>query len=114
MANRTRNKKIDFWVNEEEKDLVDFKIKYSNLPKGEFLRRMVIDGRVERREIDFERKQLDTQIALVNELNRIGTNINQIARHCNQIGSIDYKDFKAVKEKVEDIWQLLKSTLYNR
>jgi hypothetical protein len=112
MANRSRKKKIDFWVNEEEKDLIDFKIKNSNLPKGEFLRRMVIDGKVEIRNIEFERKKLDTRIALVTEINKIGTNINQVAKHVNQVGNIREDDFKYLNERMEEIWQLLKSTLY--
>jgi hypothetical protein len=113
MANRKRYIQIKFEVTEQEKDLIDFKIKNSNLPKGEFLRRMVIDGKVEMRNIDFERKKLDTRIDLVTEINKIGTNINQVAKHVNQVGNIREDDFKYLKERMEEIWQLLKSTLYD-
>jgi hypothetical protein len=46
LANRKKPIKINFRVNEKEKDIIDFKIKQSNLPKGEFLRNSILKGYV--------------------------------------------------------------------
>ena len=47
-------------------------------------------------------------------MNRIGTNINQIARRANQTGRVYADDLKDIDKKVEEIWQLLKSTLLSQ
>jgi hypothetical protein len=112
MENRKRNKRICFWMTQEEKDLIELKIKMSNLKKGEFFRKMIIDGKVEVKDIEIEKKKFDSIYNLTNEINKIGTNINQIAKHCNQIGSVSYEEYANVKERIEEIWQLLKTTLY--
>lgn len=105
MANRKRAIQIKFTVNEEEKKLIEQRQELSGIKnKGAFYRKMIIDGVV-----------VHTDLAAIKELtvaiNRIGTNINQVARRVNQTGQVFEDDIQIIDEKVEKIWQLLKSTL---
>lgn len=45
-------------------------------------------------------------------MNAIGKNINQITRNAKTYG-ISERDITVIKSKVDEIWQLLKSTLSN-
>ncbi len=48
---------------------------------------------------------------LAGEVNKIGVNINQIAKFANETGGIYPSEISRVKELIDDIWQLLKSSL---
>jgi hypothetical protein len=108
MANRKRAIQIKFTVNEEEKKLIEQRQELSGIKnKGAFYRKMLIDGVV-----------VNTDLSAIKEvtvaINRIGTNINQIARRANQTGRVYADDLKDIDKKVEEIWQLLKSTLLSQ
>lgn len=103
MANRNRNIQIKFNVSEEEKALIDKRQEQSGIEnKGAFYRKMLIDGYV-----------VKTDVALLKEItvgmSRIGNNVNQIARVANQNGRVSQKDLHTVMEKMEELWQLVKS-----
>lgn len=103
MANRNRNIQIKFNVSEEEKALIDKRQEQSGIEnKGAFYRKMLIDGYV-----------VKTDVALLKEItvgmSRIGNNVNQIARVANQNGRVSQKDLQTVMEKMEELWQLVKS-----
>lgn len=105
MANRTRNCQIKFDVTEEEKEIIEQKQKLSGITsKGAFYRKMILEGVV-----------IKTDVSAIKDLtvsiNRIGNNINQIARRTNQTGNIYGDDLKEINEKMSVIWELLKSTL---
>ena len=69
-----------------------------------YARKMLIDGYVVR--IDMSQFQ-----ALANEVNKVGVNINQIAKTVNTTGIIFGDDMNRLKEMVDEIWRLLKSSL---
>jgi uncharacterized Fe-S cluster-containing radical SAM superfamily protein len=69
-----------------------------------YARKMLIDGYVIR--VDLSEFQV-----LANEVNKVGVNINQIAKIVNTNGMIFADDIEAVKEMVNEIWRLLKSFL---
>lgn len=103
MANRNRNIQIKFNVSEEEKALIDKRQKQSGIEnKGAFYRKMLIDGYV-----------VKTDVALLKEItvgmSRIGNNVNQIARVANQNGRVSQKELQLVMEKLDELWQLVKS-----
>lgn len=105
MANRTRKYQIKFDVTEEEKKIIEQKQKLSGITsKGVFYRKMILEGAV-----------IKTDVSAVKDvtvsINRIGNNINQIARRANQTGRVYEDDLKEVNEKLGEIWRLLKSTL---
>ncbi|EAH3821032.1 plasmid mobilization relaxosome protein MobC, partial [Listeria monocytogenes] len=72
MANRNRNIDLKFRVTEEEKTFIEMKMKEAGITNREaYLRKMAIDGAIIVSNYDETKK-------LTLELNKIGTNINQI------------------------------------
>ncbi len=108
MANRTRKYQIKFDVTEEEKAIIEKKQKMSGITsKGSFYRKMILEGIVIKTDMSAIKN-------LTVSINRIGNNINQIARRANQTGNIYNDDLKEINEKMSVIWELLKSTLSNQ
>lgn len=104
MKNRSRAIQVKFYVNEEELNLINNRYHSANVTnKGAYLRKMAIDGFI----VNVDTSDLK---AAVKEMNAIGKNINQITRNANTYG-IMKQDINEIKAKVDDIWQLLKSTL---
>ena len=86
MANRKRAIQIKFTVNEEEKKLIEQRQELSGIKnKGAFYRKMLIDGVV-----------VNTDLSAIKE------------------GRVYADDLKDIDKKVEEIWQLLKSTLLSQ
>ncbi len=104
MKNRSRAIQVKFYVNEEELNLINNRYHLTNVTnKGAYLRKMAIDGFI----VNVDTTDLK---AAVKEMNAIGKNINQITRNANTYGIME-QDINEIKTKVDDIWQLLKSTL---
>ena len=105
MANRKRKMVLRCPVTQEERNLIEDKMKQLHATKiGAYLRKMAIDGYVIYRD--------DTEIKNMNkQLQAIGRNINQIARKLNSTGNIYKEDIAALKERLDDIWQLQRTIL---
>ena len=105
MANRKRNIQMKFWVTEEEKRLIDEKMKQLPTQRyGAYLRKMAIDGYI-----------IHTDMSSLKEMNKalfsIGRNINQIAKRLNAA----YKaDMDEIRERMEQIWQLQRRILLSQ
>ena len=108
MANRKRNIQIKFWVTEEEKNLIDEKMKLLPTQRyGAYLRKMAIDGYI-----------IYTDTTDIKEMTKvlgtIGRNINQIAKRINA-GSPAYQaDMDEIRERLDEIWQLQRRILSNQ
>jgi len=94
-------------VDEKELNIIDEKAKAANLKRGQYLRKIAVDGYIFKQ--DLSNLRLLTQ-----EINKIGVNINQIAKHTNEIGGVYFEDIEDIKRKMDEIWQLLKSTLLKK
>ena len=94
MANRTRNIVLRVPVTAEERAMIDHKLQ----------RKMLIDGYVIR--LDYS----DVK-AMTAELQKIGTNINQIAKRVNATGTLYAQDIEDIKGAMAEIWQLQRSIL---
>ena len=108
MANRKRNIQMKFWVTEEEKRLIDEKMKQLPTQRyGAYLRKMAIDGYI-----------IYTDMSSLKEMNKalfsIGRNINQIAKRLNAGGTAYKADMDEVRERMEQIWQLQRRILSNQ
>ena len=105
MPNRKRNIQIKIWVSEDERKLIEHKM--SLIPTnqiGAYLRKMAIDGYIIYTDT--------TGIQKFNkELQRIGRNINQIAKRVNSTSSIYMTDIEELKEDIQNIWQLQRTIL---
>ncbi len=105
MANRKRNIQMKFWVTEEEKRLIDEKMKLLPTQRyGAYLRKMAIDGYI-----------IYTDTKDLKEMNKrlfsIGHNINQIAKRVNAGGPAYQADIQEIRERMEEIWQLQRRIL---
>ncbi|HAC0715856.1 TPA_asm: plasmid mobilization relaxosome protein MobC [Listeria monocytogenes] len=108
MANRNRNIDIKFRVTEEEKAFIEMKMKEAGIMNREaYLRKMAIDGAIIVSNYNETKK-------LTLELNKIGTNINQMARIANTHKNISQDDIQKIKEMINNIWQLQRSGLLNK
>ena len=73
---------------------------------GAYLRKMAIDGYV----INFDTTDIKT---FSKELQKIGRNINQIAKRVNSTNSIYREDIEELRERQKEIWLLQRRILLN-
>ena len=105
MAERKRAIQLKLWVTEDEKKLIEEKMKILGTRNfGAYARKMLIDGYIIKVDYSEQRK-------LAAEVNKIGVNINQICKRINETGRAFAEDVSELKSRMEDIWRLLKSSL---
>lgn len=102
--NRVRKKKLSLRVTENELRIIDKKAEVACLSRNGYLIKMGIEGAVIVQDLDNMRE-------LTNEINKIGVNINQIAKHINTTNNIYKSDIEEIKEKVEEIYKIVESIL---
>lgn len=108
MPNRKRDIQKFFRVNEKEDDLIKQKMQQLGTKNfGAYARKMLIDGYV-------IKTDYTTIKNLIKEVNKIGVNINQVAKKVNETNRIYDEDIKELKGDLERVWQLLKSSLSNQ
>ena len=91
MENRKRNIQMKFYVTEEEKRLIDEKMKQLPIKQyGAYFRKMAIDGYI----LVVDRS--DTK-AYIRELQAVSRNINQIAKRANATGTVYRQDIEDIK-----------------
>ena len=94
MARRKIQKRID--LNEYEAGLLYAKARSSNLTEAEYLRTCILGS------CPVEAPPRQFYIEMQN-LNKIGTNINQIAHRANESGSVSQSDIELLKKYHEEI-----------
>lgn len=95
---RYRDKEVKFFVTEGELDIIDKKAAAADLDRSKYCRSMTLDGLIVKQ--DF--KQVDE---LVFEVNKIGTNINQVARRANELAHVTVDDIKYLKKQIDSIYE---------
>ena len=105
MDGRKRTVQIKFRVTEEERVLIEEKMKLVPTRNMEaYLRKMAIDGYI----IQIDHNDIKTMTA---EIQKIGVNINQIARRVNATGSVYQEDIEEIKGVLAEIWRLQRINL---
>lgn len=105
MPNRIRAEQLIIRVTSEEKLLIQKKMKQMGAANfSRYARKMLLDGHV----ITLDLSQFQE---LANEVNKVGVNINQIAKAVNATGSVQAADINRLKEMMEELWRLLKLSL---
>lgn len=100
MSNRKRTVQIKFRVTEEERALIEEKMKLiPTRNMAAYLRKMAIDGYV----IQVDHSDIKAMTA---EIQKIGVNINQIARRANTTGNVYQEDIEEIKGVLNEIWRL--------
>ena len=105
MSNRKRTVQIKFRVTEEERALIEEKMKLiPTRNMAAYLRKMAIDGYV----IQVDHSDIKAMTA---EIQKIGVNINQIARRANAMGNVYQEDIEEIKGVLNEIWRLQRLNL---
>lgn len=100
MENRKRNVQIIVRVTEEERALIEEKMKQiPTINLSAYARKMLIDGYI----ILLDTSEIKAHTA---QLQKIGVNVNQIARRINETGRIYADDMDEVKRLMEEVWRL--------
>ena len=107
MANRKRKFVLRVPVTPEERALIQQKMAQLGTKNfSAYARKMLIDGYIVH--IDTGPGPVRAQTA---ELQKIGVNINQIARRINSTGTVYAQDLEDIKGALAQIWQLQRSIL---
>ena len=105
MSGRKRTVQIKFRVTEEERALIEQKMKLVPTRNMEaYLRKMAIDGYI----IQIDHADIKAMTA---EIQKIGVNINQITRRVNATGSVYQEDIEEIKGVLAEIWRLQRLSL---
>ena len=105
MAKRKRNIQILFCVSPEEKKLIRRKMIESKTKNmGAYLRKMAIDGYI----IQIDHADIKAMTA---EIQKIGVNVNQIAKRVNATSSVYQEDIEEIKGVLAEIWRLQRLSL---
>ena len=108
MKNRSRNIPKKVFFNKEELELIDKKMKILGIDNfSAYCRKMLIDGYV-------IKKDYASLKELIYEINKIGNNINQIAKNVNVDNTVSNEQLKDINNKVDEIWHILKSKILNQ
>ena len=100
MANRTRKIVLRVPVTPEEQELIRQKMALLHTRNfSAYARKMLIDGYV----VHIDTTDIRAQTA---ELQKIGVNVNQLARRLNSMGSLYTQDVADIKGALAQIWQL--------
>lgn len=97
MVHRTR--KMTFRLTEEEYAKVKGKVEEAGISQQQFLLKTALGKEI----IHIKEYQ-----ELIFQIKKIGSNINQVARHTNETGVVSDTELAEIKGGLEQIWQLLK------
>ena len=96
MVRRTRDIQKKIWLTPQEERTIAKKMEMIGTENfGAYARKMLIDGYI--------------IVVDYTEQNKIGVNINTVCRRINSTGRFYQDDIDELKEKMDAVWQLLKS-----
>lgn len=96
MENRKRSVQIIIRVTAEERALIEEKMKQiPTINLSAYARKMLIDGYI-----------IILDLGHTAQLQKIGVNINQIAKRINETGRIYSDDMDELKRLMEEVWRL--------
>ena len=101
--NKTRPKQLSFRVNEEEYQKLQERVQESGKNQQEYILSCVLDKKI---------VNTDGIKEIIPELKRIGNNLNQIAKRCNEGGVLPSEaEVREQGEELKQVWQLLRRYL---
>ena len=100
MANRKRKIVLRVPVTQEERELIKQKMALLHTKNfSAYARKMLIDGYI----VNMDTTDIRAQTA---EIQKIGVNVNQIAKRLNSMGPVYAQDIEDIKGALAQIWQL--------
>ncbi len=104
-ANRYRPHQVHVMMTEEEYDQIKERAQNAKIGNlSAYMRKMAMDGYV----INVELKEIVETIRL---LRYSSNNINQIAKHANETGSIYKDDIEEMKKNYKELWGSMREIL---
>lgn len=105
MDGRKRTVQLKFRVTEDERTLIEEKMKLiPTRNMAAYLRKIAIDGYI----LQVDRSDIKAMTA---EIQKIGVNVNQIARRVNATGNVYQEDIAEIKGVLNKIWRLQRLSL---
>jgi hypothetical protein len=102
---RERNRTMTIRATQEEKDFILKKMKLSDRRNFNlYALKMLMIGEIKNVDLTHYHE-------LAKEVSRIGANVNQIVKFANVNGNLYPQEIAEFQERMNDIWQLLKSSL---
>ena len=100
MPDRTRPIRKEICLNETELNLIQHKMRQLGTHNfGAYARKMLIDGYI----VNMDTTDVRAQTA---EIQKIGVNVNQIAKRLNSMGPVYAQDIEDIKGALAQMWQL--------
>lgn len=106
VANRKENKQIKFRVSDQEHERLEAMATQTGKTVPAFCKAKAMGSKIKNPKIDH-----DGAMKIVSELRRIGTNVNQIAKHLNSFENVNQLEIDEVQKELNELWQLLSSKL---
>jgi len=105
MAKRKRPVELLVMVTGEENNMIRERMKMTGEDNlGRYMRKMALDGFI----INVDHTDIKE---LTYEINKIGVNINQIAKKVNEKDYVSQKDMDELKDLMDRIWNLQRRSL---
>lgn len=104
---RKRSIQITLWLNEDEKKKLDDNANKTGLSISSYIRGLILG---------YKPKELpsDNLYELLNQIRRIGNNLNQIARKANALNFIDVPSYKYECARLKKLEDEIKKKLLDR
>lgn len=103
--NRTRPKQIVIRMREEEFEKVKKQVEKSGMKQQDYLIKAITGKPI---------TNTDGLKEFTPELKRIGVNLNQIAKTCNQGNQVSYDEIHRIGEELNEVWRLLRQLAQGR
>ncbi len=103
--NRTRPKQIVIRLTEKEKEQLKKKVDKSGLRQQDYLIKCILNKPV---------LNTDGLKEITPQIKKIGVNLNQIARTCNEGNQATYEEIQKVGKELNEVWQLLRQLAQGR
>lgn len=108
MGKRTRAIEFKLRCTEEEAEQLRKKVEQRGCSIQEYLLQSALESEVK----VFDNSEL---IAFIPEIKRIGNNINQIAKRCNEGGKLaTAREVEEIQKELSEVWQLLRQSVAKR
>ena len=105
MINRRRKNQILFFVDDEELQKIETRMRSTGIwNRSAYLRKAALNSYIIHVDHSFLKEH-------TRQIRMVGININQIAHHLNATGKIDRSDIEAIKKMLDEIWRLQRSIL---
>lgn len=101
-ANRKENKQINFRVSDQEYERLETMAAQIGKTVPAFCKAKAMGAKMKNPKISH-----DDATKIFAELKKIGTNVNQIAKHLNSFENVNQLEIDEVRKELSELWQSL-------